>query len=267
MPFVVNEIILLFFIYSVIGWLMETVVTFIDNKKLVNRGFLIGPYCPIYGFACICIIIFLNKYMDDPFAMFIFASIVCSVLEYLTSFIMEKMFKARWWDYSHKKFNVNGRICLVNSVIFGLLAFFIMYLVNPYFVSLIEKMPVILTTILSYSIIVVMIVDFAFSMAIMEKIKNISFEVKKDNTYEITKKVKEILSSKNIFIKRINSAFPNLKSTLKSKRQEVKEKKEEILRNIKKNIHLGNARLNMLRGVKLKEDSNLNDEIKEDIGE
>ncbi len=231
---------------------METVVTFIDNKKLVNRGFLIGPYCPIYGFACISIIIFLNKYMDDKVAMFVFACVICSVLEYITSFLMEKMFKARWWDYSNKKFNINGRICLGNSIIFGALALIIMYLINPFFVSFIEKMPNLLVTILSYVIVVVIFSDFVFSMIIMNKIKNISFEVKKDNTYEITKKVKEILASGNIFVKRVNSAFPNLKSTLKSKREEIDEKKKEILESIRKNIHISNAKLKMLKDRKYK---------------
>ena len=104
-------LVVLFITYSIIGWVIEEIDILILQKKVVNRGFLIGPYCPIYGFGSLFIILFLNKYLDDPIVLFFMTMISCGILEYLTSFIMEKIFKTRWWDYSDEKFNINGRIC------------------------------------------------------------------------------------------------------------------------------------------------------------
>ena len=97
---------LLFIIYSVVGWIIEIIDVAILNKKIVNRGFLIGPYCPVYGVGALLMLIFLNKYVYDPFILFCMSFLICGILEYLTSYIMEKLFKARWWDYSSNKFNL-----------------------------------------------------------------------------------------------------------------------------------------------------------------
>lgn len=93
---------LLFIIYAVIGWCMEVICKLIQYKKFVDRGFLIGPYCPIYGVGALLITFFLNKYVQDPVVLFVMAVVVCGILEYLTSYFMEKIYHARWWDYSSK---------------------------------------------------------------------------------------------------------------------------------------------------------------------
>ena len=116
---------LLFIIYAIIGWCMEVICKLIQYKKFVDRGFLIGPYCPIYGVGALLITLFLNKYTQDPVVLFVMAVVVCGVLEYLTSYFMEKIYHARWWDYSSKKFNINGRICLSNLIAFGILGMFL----------------------------------------------------------------------------------------------------------------------------------------------
>ena len=139
---------LLFFTYSVLGWIMEVTKTLIDKKKFVNRGFLIGPYCPIYGFGALLITFLLKKYTADPIALFIMAIVVCGILEYLTSYFMEKIFHARWWDYSQKKYNINGRVCLDTIIPFGLLGMFIMYVSNPFLIEKLESLPEIALNIL-----------------------------------------------------------------------------------------------------------------------
>ena len=123
---------LLFISYSVIGWIMETILKTIEYKKFVNRGFLIGPYCPIYGCGALLMTFLLQGYVHDPIVLFVFNIIICSILEYSTSYIMEKIFKARWWDYSYTKYNINGRICLDTMIPFGLLGLLMMYVINPF---------------------------------------------------------------------------------------------------------------------------------------
>ena len=105
---------ILFIIYAMIGWCIEIINGLIQTKKFVNRGFLIT--------------LLLSKYYNDPIVLFFMGIAVCGILEYLTSYIMEKIFKARWWDYSKRKFNINGRICLETIIPFGLLGCFIIYI-------------------------------------------------------------------------------------------------------------------------------------------
>ena len=120
-----------FFTYSIIGWIIESIYVSITEKKLVNRGFLIGPYCPIYGCGALGMILYLDQYKDNIITVFFLAVILCSILEYLTSYLMEKIFKVRWWDYSNKLFNINGRVCGENAILFGLFTIIIIYLIEP----------------------------------------------------------------------------------------------------------------------------------------
>ena len=128
---------LLFFSYSTLGYLAEIIFCSIREKKLIfNRGFLLGPYLPIYGVGAFVIIYWLNRYQDDIVALVVMGAVVCSLVEYFTSLIMEKIFKIRWWDYSHMKFNLNGRICLFNSFLFGLGSIIVLKFINPFYVGL-----------------------------------------------------------------------------------------------------------------------------------
>ena len=107
--------VLLFFTGSILGWCIEVCCKLIQYHRFINRGFLVGPWCPIYGFGTVFISVLLTRYSEDPFAVFGLAILICGVLEYTTSYMMEKIFHARWWDYSTKKFNLNGRICSLPS--------------------------------------------------------------------------------------------------------------------------------------------------------
>ena len=97
----IENFFLIFLIYSFGGWLIESIGNLITKKKFVNRGFLIGPYCPIYGLGVILITLLLSRYKEDLIVLFFLSAILCGILEYFTSFFMEKLFKARWWDYSN----------------------------------------------------------------------------------------------------------------------------------------------------------------------
>lgn len=216
---------LLFFVYSILGWLMEVIRIFIHNGKLVNRGFLVGPYCPIYGYGALAMTFLLRKYQNDILATFIFSILICGILEYFTSYFMEKIFHARWWDYTNRKFNINGRICLDNLIAFGILGCIILYITNPVILSLLSKIPNVLLHILSGALFVVYIADNIISSKIILNLKEISVNVK-DNTEEISQKVKNIISGKSSLHRRLVNAFPdirtkvNLKNWLAEKRHE-----------------------------------------------
>ena len=223
---------LLFMIYAILGWCMEVTCKLIQYKRFINRGFLIGPYCPIYGYGAILITFLLKKYTDDPIILFFMAIIICGTLEYLTSYFMEKIFKARWWDYSQKKFNINGRVCLNTIVPFGLLGLFIMYVSNPFFISKIQLLPEMWLNILFWTLLAIYIVDNIVSGIVIRYVKKTEKIVGKDldNTEEITKKVKKVLQNKSVLHRRLLNAYPSLKAVkikIKEKKEEIKEKVEE----------------------------------------
>lgn len=122
---------LYFVIYSFIGWIFESIYCSIRYRKLTNRGFLTGPFIPIYGFGGILpVLIFYGK---DYTALGLFATsmLTASILEYVTSYLMEKLFNARWWSYADDPFNLNGRICLGASVAFGIMALIAVKFIHP----------------------------------------------------------------------------------------------------------------------------------------
>ena len=202
---------LYFFIYAFIGWLLEVTCKLIEQKRFINRGFLIGPICPIYGYGVLGIIFLIGKDTNDILAVFLKAILICSLLEYFTSYFMEKLFHARWWDYSKKRFHINGRICLETMIPFGLLGCTVIYIVHPIIVSFVNMIPIWLQTVFASSLIVVYVIDNIISFQVMNKIKS---EIKKqaiDNTEMIRKKILEWIDSNSILYKHIKNAYPKFK--------------------------------------------------------
>lgn len=115
------ELFLWFLIYSIAGWIYESSLYTITQRKFVNRGFLNGPYCPIYGAGAVLFILSTNN-INNIFLRFLAGGAIACVLEYITSFVLEKLFHARWWDYTPRRFNIRGRICLLGFIVFGAFA-------------------------------------------------------------------------------------------------------------------------------------------------
>lgn len=210
-----SEYFILFMIYSFIGWIIEVIDIKIETKKLVNRGFLMGPYCPIYGWGGTLMSILLKNYVNDPLVLFLVAMVICSLLEYTTSYLMEKIFNARWWDYSNKKFNINGRVCLETMIPFGLLGCFLMYVLNPFLLNILNGIPNVITTIIAIILLIIFLIDNIVSYSIITKISISSKKVIKDSTEEITKKIREYISKNSKFGKRLMKSFPRFKSMIK----------------------------------------------------
>lgn len=215
---------LLFISYAFLGWCMEVICKLIETKKFIDRGFLIGPYCPIYGWGALAITLLLQRYKSDPLVLFVMSTLICSVIEYFTSYFMEKKYHARWWDYSNKKFNINGRICLETLIPFGILGVVIMYVTNPLLLDLYQAIPQGLLPILSILLFLGFIIDNIVSSNVIASIHVEGSRLKKDNTEEITEKVKQVLRQKSWLHRRLINAYPNLKD-IKVKIREVRNKK------------------------------------------
>lgn len=208
---------IMFILYSIIGYVAEIInLTIMTRKPVWNRGFLIGPYLPIYGVGCIFVVFCLNKYENDLFAMFIIGSFFCTLLEYFTSLIMEKIFKLRWWDYTDYKFNLNGRVCLLNAILFGVGGIIVIKLLNPFLSWIVYLMPSGVTIVLGFVLLVIFVVDFVVSCYITNNLKlNFSKYINVDATAKIKKEVTQALKKNIILTSRLLKAFPGVSSANK----------------------------------------------------
>lgn len=157
------ELIYYFYIYSTLGWLMETTLNSVKHKTFINRGFLTGFYCPIYGVGMCSIYLFCTPFANNPFLVFIVGLVVATLIEYLTGMIMEKLFHASWWDYSHFKCNLNGKICLRISLAWGVLALVFTCYIQPFFIILVEKIPKVPGIIILCILTILFAIDCIFS--------------------------------------------------------------------------------------------------------
>lgn len=239
------EIFLYFIIASFIGYVAEVIKCSINYKKLVNRGFLFGPICPIYGVGFVLITWLLTKYQNDLLVLFLLGALVTSAIEYYTSYILEVIFHNRWWDYSYRKDNINGRICLKNSILFGIGTCAIIKIVNPLIFSfhdlVSDKFIIILGTIFLF----IFIVDMIFSCIIAYNLRHriiIAEELKSEKWRMIPtlveKKYKEEISHLKFVKNRLFNAFPNISSDSKKEQElitRIKFKEKENNKINKKN--------------------------------
>ncbi|MGM9877207.1 MAG: putative ABC transporter permease [Bacilli bacterium] len=214
---------LYFIIYAFLGWLMEVICKLIEDKRFINRGFLIGPICPIYGYGVLSIVLLIGSYKGDILSVFLKSIFVCSILEYITSYLMEKIFKARWWDYSTSRFNLNGRICLDTMIPFGILSVFVIYVLHPFIISLVEKISLKMQVVLAIILFIIYLADNIFSYTIMNKIKNEIKDTNKDNTEAIKQYMVKWLDENSIFYRRIKDAYPNFIIKIKKINNNIKE--------------------------------------------
>ncbi len=153
-----------FFVYSVIGYVCEVIYCSIPAKRFVNRGFLYGPWLPIYGTGALIVIIFLEPFRNRWYLVFIFGLVLTSALEYFTSWVLEKIFHMKLWDYSAHRINIHGRVCGLNSTLFGIMGLAGVYVVDPFLAPRILSIPEGLRHFLSSLILVVMSIDATISI-------------------------------------------------------------------------------------------------------
>jgi len=133
-----ENLFILFVIYSFLGWLTEVFYAFFKHRKFVNRGFLFGPFCPIYGIGVVMASKLLFGFRSNIILLYLLSVVLASALEYLTSYILEIFFQSTWWDYSNEKYNIDGKICLKFSLLWGLACVFVVEILNPFVVNIIN---------------------------------------------------------------------------------------------------------------------------------
>ena len=201
----IAELIVLFFCYSVAGWCMEVILKYIQFHRFINRGFLIGPYCPIYGSGAVVVTVLVGGLIGNAsyIVTFLASFVLCGVLEYFVSWYMEKMFHARWWDYSQKPMNLHGRIWIGNLVLFGIGGVAIVKLIDPVLMKWIHAIPQWILYTLSGAIVMLMIWDNIVSHIAFNLVKKEIDGVEADNSEEVSTKVRQLLREDPVLLRRI----------------------------------------------------------------
>lgn len=224
------EFVIMAFIFSILGWLMEVTLKYIQYHRFIDRGFLIGPYCPIYGFGVVAVTILVGGligWKGTILETFMAGFVICGFLEYMTSFYMEKMFHARWWDYSTKPMNLNGRIWIGNLILFGIASVVIVRFIAPHYFEFIDKIDPSILTILAWTILVVMSADYVLSHVLMNIVKKEIDNTSGDNTEEISLRMHELLKNRSLLQRRIYQAYPDFKAIPQDLKERYNQAKKE----------------------------------------
>lgn len=229
----VFELLTYFIIYSVLGWIMESTVRTVCEKKIINTGFLKGPCCPIYGIGAIIMLLVLSRFEDKPILLFFLSITILTLWEYLVGVILEKMFHTKYWDYSNQKFNFQGRICLVNSICWGILGLVFIKILHPIVQNVLSKID---NNILTYAIIlctIIFIIDTIVSIVNVKNIKTTLNKIEEMNK-EIKEKLKELRKLKLKKEKEVEkSTIENIQNLI----EELKKKRNRTILRLYKNVY------------------------------
>ena len=207
------DLVLLFFAYSFLGWCIEVTLKYFQFHRFINRGFLTGPWLPIYGSGAVLITLAVNGLAPLESSVgttFALSFVLCGTVEYGTSYVMEKRFHARWWDYSQKPMNLHGRVWIGNLVLFGLGGVLIIEVLDPLFLRLIGSLSLLRRQILTGALGTVFLADYIMSHFVLKLVKTGVERSEADNTEEISREIRLLLRDRSVFHRRFAEAYPEV---------------------------------------------------------
>ena len=220
-----------FIIYSFLGWILESIFKTILEKKIINSGFLIGPFCPIYGFGAIIMYLFLEQASGKPILTFCLGFVILSFWEYVVGIFLEKIFNTKYWDYSENKFNLQGRVCLTNSIFWGLLSIIFIDLLHPIIVNLVSKIDYTVLVCCVAVISIYLMVDFIISTIKVIGLKDQLAKIEKIN--EAIKEKLETIKQKGKELKNIEINTENIQEAI----EHLKKQRDKLVIKTYKNVH------------------------------
>lgn len=232
---------LLFYIYCLIGWIWESCYVSLKNYKWVNRGFLKGPLLPIYGSGAIVVLISTLKVENNLVLVFIIGMISATILEYITGVVMDKLFHVRYWDYTKEPFNINGHICLISSLTWGVFSVLLVRFVNPNIESLVTIIPDRISEIISYIITIFITIDGVQSFNAAMDLKNIlvKFTERNETIINIKKRIEIVEVFVNEDVKSIQERLVEKVAIMQEKSVVKKNRRKQVIESIiRKNLEL-----------------------------
>lgn len=230
------KLFLAFMLYGFIGWAYESFIWAIcEKKKFINRGFLLGPFCPIYGVVCVADF-YLLRDIQSPLVIFCTAMFVCCVFEYFISWMFEKIFHERWWDYSNYAFNLNGRISLYSGIFFGLAGLFLVKVLHPAVINTLSKMSdkavIIFAVVMAACLLTDIIITFCTIKNISKRLSRYheNIEAKTNKPFEYLNEHKDEMENTLVAKKgkQVMEKLEEANEKMIQKEKELKEKQEEL---------------------------------------
>jgi len=225
------KLIAYFLIYSFLGWVLESIFKTIIEKKFVNSGFLIGPFCPIYGFGAVIMYLFLEQVQGRPILAFCLGFVILSAWEYIVGLCLEKIFHTTYWDYSDHKFNLQGRICLENSAFWGLLSVAFIDYIHPFIESQLLRIDINILRYIVIGVMVYLLVDLTISVIKIMGLKDELARIEKLNI-AIHEKL-EVIKQKSLGIKEIDFGIESIQEAL----DKLKKQRDKIIVRAYRNVH------------------------------
>lgn len=226
------DIVIYFMIFSISGWACETVFCTIKDKKFAYRGFLNGPWTPIYGFGGLLVVYFLVPFKEDPLTLFFVGMIVTTALEYVTSYLMEVIFDMKWWDYSDVSFNINGRVCLWFSIMFGVLSLVAVYFIYPPVEAVFLKMDPNHKMIVAFTFLAVFIADVSITVYMLFALNN-TLKGLQENQTNLEKALEDVMQSENAslttILKTVKETYIPLEQVIKTAQENLTPEEQKIV--------------------------------------
>lgn len=219
-----------FMFYSIAGWVLESVYRSFCEKRFVNTGFLNGPFCPIYGIGTIIMLLFLKDFQKNVILLFIISFLVLSAWEYVVGVLLEKIFKTRYWDYSDHKINIKGRVCLFNSVCWGIIGVLFIKYIHPF----IEKNMELVNPFILKNVVLVITILFIID-TIISIVSTINIKTALQKIEELNNQIKEKLDEvKTLTNKEIKT---ELVDGIQNKIDILKKKKNRLFRRLYRRVY------------------------------
>ncbi len=207
------DLVWLFFAYSFLGWCIEVALKYRQFHRFINRGFFTGPILPIYGSGAALITLVvgnLSRFESGYGTTFALSFLICGLVEYLTSYIMEKRFHARWWDYSGKPMNLHGRVWIGNLVLFGLGGVAIIHIIDPLLCRGLDALPLSVKEMGACALLAIFAADYVLTHFMLKLVKVGVESSQADNTEEISREIYLLLSDRSVLYKRFVDAYPEV---------------------------------------------------------
>ena len=254
---------LIFILFSFIGWICEVIYVGVTSAhKFVNRGFLHGPLCPVYGFGGVVILMLPPSLYATWIPLFFASMILCTIVEYFVSWLMEKLFHTRWWDYSHYKIQLNGRICLLNSILFGFLGVVVIHFVYPLMIDLLNSLGQKVINVSGVIILAVLSVDIFFTVRKLVDFANVMKKLKELGETLNSHYGQEEWFKKGSFIDMINSVIERAENRKEEFSQKILEKIDKVQNLRLPSVELFIKKFPSIKSTKYKDELNM---IKEKI--
>ena len=239
MPQNIYQAVWIFIIYAFLGWCSEVAFAAVNKGKFVNRGFLNGPVCPIYGVGMLIVVLCLWNLRDRPLLLFLGSALLTTALEFVTGFVLERFFHDKWWDYSDMPFNIKGYVCLKFTILWGLAASFIIGAIHRFIYMLIEKTPFVLGVILLAVFSAAFIADFIVTLTALVKLpKKLKAMAEAERALRaVSDKIGENISDTTIAAKEKGEALAEEnKPRLEELKAEYEKKKKELSAMLERNF-------------------------------